>query len=487
MGLVKGLKKRILAFMLAISLSFSVCAVDYMEVYALEWVTAEIGLDSLFSMMFSCLGISLIYDVSTDEDYENLKDDLGNYLIDEKAVSEDDFTQWWDNCVKGFVSTSSDCWQGFKEWCQSLINSYSSEDDWSSGGSFVSDDILELIQKIDPSIATEGFPSGITFDEPIIIVCPTTHVAIIYYLATNQNYLNLSSVSALTIGFNGKNIGIKNIFDNSYKCYYLNAYSPTSWNYSSPNLLTSNFEIYNTAMGDADNFLNLNLYCYGFNSSLDLPSSVTNGYNITYNYLWHNLNLSDYKLKWLVPNVENLDVYNNDITSLEDNDGFTLPTAETDLQSLQDLINALNEGTTSLEDYIEQVQALTDTITTYEDSETGEDILVPENTVTPTLNDVITVNSNNLSYVLSGLENVFPFCIPWDIYDFVTLLVADPVAPVIEYPIYNPVTEENNIITIDFSQWETVVIIFRYIFDFLLIIGLLLMARSLIGAGGSDS
>lgn len=79
------------------------------------------------------------------------------------------------------------------------------------------------------------------------------------------------------------------------------------------------------------------------------------------------------------------------------------------------------------------------------------------------------------------MEKVFPFCIPFDIYAFMTLLVADPVAPVINWPVYNPISKQNLYITVDFSEWESVVILIRYIFDFLFIIGMLLMARALIG------
>lgn len=41
-----------------------------------------------------------------------------------------------------------------------------------------------------------------------------------------------------------------------------------------------------------------------------------------------------------------------------------------------------------------------------------------------------------------GLENFFPFCLPWDLYNFVTLLEAAPEAPVIEWEF--PVDVEGN-------------------------------------------
>lgn len=41
-----------------------------------------------------------------------------------------------------------------------------------------------------------------------------------------------------------------------------------------------------------------------------------------------------------------------------------------------------------------------------------------------------------------GLENFFPFCLPWDLYNFITLLEATPEAPVIEWEF--PVDVEGN-------------------------------------------
>ena len=180
-------------------------------------------------------------------------------------------------------------------------------------------------------------------------------------------------------------------------------------------------------------------------------------------------------------NPENADTLSTDVIPLPWENIGASDTAIEDV--IDDAISKVNDGTMSLENYWEYVQNITNT---YAYSIENNYLLPNENGEDKKADDKVKENAENGAFVLYGLEKVFPFCIPFDIYAFITLLKADPVAPVIEYPIYNPVTQENEIITIDFSEWESVVVIFRYIFDFLLIIGLLLLARPLVGAGGDS-
>lgn len=86
------------------------------------------------------------------------------------------------------------------------------------------------------------------------------------------------------------------------------------------------------------------------------------------------------------------------------------------------------------------------------------------------------VSDNPEEYQVIGLQDVFPFCIPFDIYDFFECLAADPVAPVVNWRFYVPgICDET--ITLDLSQFNTVAQIVRTMELLAFIVGLALVTR----------
>ena len=79
-----------------------------------------------------------------------------------------------------------------------------------------------------------------------------------------------------------------------------------------------------------------------------------------------------------------------------------------------------------------------------------------------------------------NLKDKFPFCIPFDIYDLVSGLVAEREAPVITCP----VDVSGNTITVDLSEYDSVAELLRLLELILFIIGLAVATRYLIGATG---
>lgn len=77
-----------------------------------------------------------------------------------------------------------------------------------------------------------------------------------------------------------------------------------------------------------------------------------------------------------------------------------------------------------------------------------------------------------------GLKDVFPFCIPFDLYDFVSCLAADPVAPHFEWRLYVEDVVDYTFV-IDLQQFETVAQIFRTMFLLAFIVGLAMVTRHL--------
>ena len=82
-------------------------------------------------------------------------------------------------------------------------------------------------------------------------------------------------------------------------------------------------------------------------------------------------------------------------------------------------------------------------------------------------------------YIVPGLQNVFPFCIPFDLYNFVACLAADPVAPSFTWRFYVPgICDES--IEIDLSEFDAAAQILRTMELLLFCVGLAFVTRKII-------
>lgn len=87
--------------------------------------------------------------------------------------------------------------------------------------------------------------------------------------------------------------------------------------------------------------------------------------------------------------------------------------------------------------------------------------------------------SDHNVFALADLSKFFPFCIPFDLYDFFTLLNADPVAPVLSWEIKD-LAGQTYSLDVDLSQWDSVALLFRRLQLFLFITGLAAASRKFI-------
>lgn len=452
------IKKRISAFALALLLSFGVCATDYLEVQALEWAGVTIGLDTALKFLLGLVGVSVGVGVAdeinwteTREQCIQFQQNQGNSAV---AVSN-----WWADVIRGKLDTASECWYSFKNWVKNDL--------LSSGGGSV------------------GYPIGLLSGSDIISTAP------INLSYTNGNFLSrqydnillaVNSSGALVYFFCSYDMDIffttNNVNNNwfisgvvnSNSSYWYRSFSASS----NPSFFSGNMS--NVAIGN------------GSDTIYFLGKSVTEIPDFILPYPAGTVVPEDEVFSGAFAGVTDIGLGSSIATDLPSEGVLDIPwenvgaSAEAVDTAIDTAIDNVQSGTWSLDQYWEYVQNITN-VYAYDIT---NNYLLPNDGNNETTEDKVQENVNRSAFVLAGLEKVFPFCIPWDIYAFVNLLVADPVAPVIEYPVYNPVTDSEEIIIIDFSVWEQQVIIMRYIFDFLLIIGLLLLARSLIGAGGSD-
>lgn len=86
----------------------------------------------------------------------------------------------------------------------------------------------------------------------------------------------------------------------------------------------------------------------------------------------------------------------------------------------QEIIDRVNDGEITTDQAVEQIQEIMKVVVY--DTVTDDVIPARPDPEDPTKNedkdDVINDNKSNMGFTLAGLENVFPFCIPWDIFAF---------------------------------------------------------------------
>lgn len=94
-----------------------------------------------------------------------------------------------------------------------------------------------------------------------------------------------------------------------------------------------------------------------------------------------------------------------------------------------------------------------------------------------TSSEVISANPDD--YAVTGLSQVFPFCIPFDLYDFLDCLAADPEAPSVTWRFYVPrICDET--IEIDLSEFDTAAQVLRTMELLLFCVGLAFVTRHLL-------
>lgn len=487
---IYGYKKRVSAFLLAVLLSFGVCAVDYLQVDALE-VGGSVVWDTAINYLLGLLGLSPITEngdkiVDFDsmrskwvQDYEayfyaNVKqDDLPEGYTKERAYND-----WINNVCRGNLNTVEyGAWDIFKEWAETLPSEGSSTNpDDTVNGQYVS--LLSLINYLNEHYITGS--NKISTNRDDVVIDDIQVVLLELDSSKNFKYLNLLCNPSASIYFEKSGTNSGN-FKSKTGSFQRNHIDGSNGGLKIEDNKTSFW--FNT-WGDP-------YYYYGVSTGvpngvvLDISSVINGAIYKPSDYAVVNDKISDLQIinDYSTTTTQNVVSIDWDRIASMISDATGTITGSLD-KTITDALDGSQEkvaaGTMSVANYNDYVTEISNTYVYDITNETS--ITNPDSTVT----GVISGNVENAEFVLNGLQYVFPFCIPWDIKDFVTLLVADPVAPVIEYPIYNPVTDTEEIITIDFSLWENQVRIIRYIFDFLLIIGLLLLARSLIGAGGGD-
>jgi len=151
--------------------------------------------------------------------------------------------------------------------------------------------------------------------------------------------------------------------------------------------------------------------------------------------------------------------------------------ASSSYSDLQQIYNQVYNGDMSYQDYMDQIQA--------EDS-TGGSIVNPDSGNTGDSEDGSNEDSENESnnsidveaFVLA-LSSFFPFCIPHDLFELWSIVVAVPQAPVFKWVIEDPGGNAYEVV-VDLSCWDPLAAFFRDLELLMFIFGVMLATKHLI-------
>lgn len=444
--------KKILIYLFCGFLTFSVVSSSYYKTaHAFEYVGGALAFEEALKWLLAAIGITATAGM-TDAYWDAYGDEFVDYAV-QNGATQQEVAEWQLKACEGILDKASNVWTQFKSWASSLV----------SGSSDV----------VVPSV-------GANTDEVV------NYLNSLYNLNIPTNGLTVLPCYAICLQLNstGGFSWLRLFTDNTTysltktgSIYYINAssiefqykYGSQAWrrdtasgriNANLDSIFSSNI-INNT--GD-----NINIVDYG-----DTPI------------------IGDSNFEGVTNNVNDLDVISSSGVNEED-DEVAVPypgVSDSDNtlanDTYQDIVDKINDGTITQEQGIEQIQELLRVIT----YDTVTDEVVPpqknDDGTNKTKEDALKENKENAGFTLAGLENVFPFCIPFDIYAFMTLLVADPECPEFDFPI-KTVNGQEETIHVDLQPFEPVAVVVRYVFDFLFIVGLAMLTRSLIGGGSSD-
>ena len=180
--------------------------------------------------------------------------------------------------------------------------------------------------------------------------------------------------------------------------------------------------------------------------------------------------------------------------SLELKDGYQLESDQAklyDIAGITSLVSALSLTLENIDDLVRDIPLIYDTPWSldYPDNPTYVDtpddtipwVDVPDSVIpADTPEYVPTIPSERDEYKVLGLDQVFPFSIPFDLYYLSQILVSAPETPEFQYAAVNPVNGNLLTIDVDLHDFDGVASIFRTCETVLFIAFLIWVTRSLI-------
>ena len=439
------IKKKFIAIIVCLLLTFNITANSYTVAYASGFEGAILGGGGSLAVMLSAPEVLIACGLL-----------LGAYVVVdnwddiEPVISQgvNDFGAWLDRACHGFIDTSSKAFSNIKTWIysqtgvmQDSLTSTSLIGYYAANGSYP----MQYRYGPDPSVdAWKRF----YLTEPWIMV---------YYTNTaNENGLMLvrprtqEDPLSVRVNYTGGRWDSSGLSINGNPYFYIPISIPVP---------------------DADNFP----FLIG-KSTVSVPFAHNAHLSSLAEYFCTNYFEAGYNI---VGNVDRFGYITDVIPQEGLSDVNVVPVDGTDVITLpvdwsnDRITDGLKDGTLTYEDVLD----MTDSIPIV----TDDDVVYPINREGISADPFDPPTGSDIpasGFTISGLERLFPFCIPFDLYYLFAALIAEPEAPNFTWEFY--VLGETYDINIDLSDYDTAAQLLRDMLIILFILGLALKTRDLI-------
>lgn len=438
--------------------------------YAFEYVGGALAFEEALKWLLAVMGITTATGFTADY-WDKYGDDFVDYAT-ENGATQTEVAEWQLKLCEGILDKTSSVWDSFKTWASSLVSSGSGS---VSGGSF-----SDFINYISSGLGVSNTINSVNSSYTPVAAC-------LYIFGSNVIYINFWCSSG---SYTFNNYTLCNGVSSSLKMVEAHRYvdgSDSGWTFNSDRVV-SNYTSWSS--GNSFNFFNKSCkqVFINYGSVVNAPSGsdfiITdlNGDVVVGDENFNSLDNVD---------VNNLDVISSSALGTDDKEvAIPLPglsdsdnTVSND--TYEQLLDLYNDGLIDYDELIQRIQDLVDVIVYDTDTDEVIPVILDDDGKPENKDDKIQENKNNMEFTLSGLEQVFPFCIPWDLYAFMSLLKSDPVAPVFKVPLLVS-TSKIEYVEIDLSPWQKARDLMALVLDFLFIFGLAMITRKLIGVGGGS-
>lgn len=446
------IKKRLLRSICALSLCVSITGGAAFTSYA-SVPAVFFAAPLAFSALLSMLGITSSSDdtyISTDALSEwgsEQISEMANYIsTSHKYAStlgklgadalKENITAWATKAGRGVIDTASDIWGAFRDWVSSLYISVNDSDVISYGGRAVGLEIKDGYYEFSFGSNNRRFRFSPYSDWGGLTTLAAGRV-----LVSGETYYNF-----FYCGFTGTKLTYGIYYDGIQSLFRVEPlvsvdglnYFIILLSYSKDYTYSSNFDVPLTVWNDLETFNTTNLFSYIHDGITIFPGSR-------------------YKSVGGVG-----DVYERD-KSLE-NLGLTgvgvgtkagdVPIDWAGYGDLVETLEGVRAGTLDIAGVLadSKVYVYDTTRDTVIDSDGTLDNDLPVADVVP--------GAKVSDYTIMGLQNVFPFCIPFDLIDFLNVLDAEPEAPRFQWE-FEYMNGQKYTIDIDLSRFESVAAMFR--------------------------
>ena len=325
---MKKIRNRILALMLSCYMVFGVVSTDYIEVQAFEWALPAIGIEEALKWLLALLGVTIAGKAVGDNvNWTDLKEDCIQHQY-EMGNSQVAVSKWWSDILSGSLNQASSCWSAFKDWVQGLKGGSVSANGFAS---------LAISNVVGESVS---LPTEYNFTSAYYEFTKETATRTRYTFYFYSDYMTLRA-------------------DNMVYCANLSTFCVCTYNTENKNLTSS---IYNRNGEYISNIYGQVQYYDTFFYNFDILSSSTHAkiWDLSSN---PSVN-EDYDISSYKENVSDIAITDANATTTSIPDTLPLPwdnvsdTAEGVTEVLEGLMEKVQEGIITLEEYMEAVQEM---------------------------------------------------------------------------------------------------------------------------------